>query len=628
MSGSIGPLSAEALRDALKERRYADVKVRVEGNSSWLPAFAWDAAGDPNPPPAPPPLPSHGPSIVLPSELAEFTPKMREKLLWFVSDADGLMGPLSGEFVRAGVTSGKISPSAQLCMIASQEWVRASIVFPKVYEGTTAARVRPIDIETCAFCREPVGDTDKMCVACGERILRQAPLGIGRTGAIAFLVYAALLVVGVVVALGLRTRGVEGSRILDPVLRRVAGPERQREGAASGSLPPQASASASGSAAREAIAQMPPSARPALGDEAPGASAGARPSPAVVAGPGHLAGDVAGKLDVAPDAVDVLALPRDRIAVARKASVDVLDEKSGAPLFSIAELAALRGFFPVGEAIYGLGQGRIAIIDPVSVRAVKWLELGAMPGLLAGHGERVLALLEGEPAVAVIDASRHAEIERFRFDERVTAVGLDARAQVAVVATSDARGPRPGEDAVLIFDPSRTAFAQPIRRVYVGAAPVAVAVTSSGNVAAVALLGSAEIARVDLAASPERAPAAVTRQKTCPEPTFLAFAEASNLLLVGCRSGGALSLHDAASLAPVQRLELGGPVIGLEVAPDGRQALVVVGPPVNAVSVVDLAQQSVRRLAISDEITSVRYDRHGARAVAFSLRAHHAWVLR
>src|SRR6185436_20113029 len=108
---------------------------------------------------------------------------------------------------------------------------------------------------------------------------------------------------------------------------------------------------------------------------------------------------------------------------------------------------------------------------PASVRAVKWLELGAMPTLLAGHGARALALLEGDPAVAVIDASRHAEIERFRFDERVTAVGLDGRAQVAVVATSDARGPRLGEDAVLIFDPSRTAFAQPIRRVYVGAAP-------------------------------------------------------------------------------------------------------------------------------------------------------------
>jgi DNA-binding beta-propeller fold protein YncE len=198
---------------------------------------------------------------------------------------------------------------------------------------------------------------------------------------------------------------------------------------------------------------------------------------------------------------------------------------------------------------------------------------------------------------------------------------------VAVAATSDARSPRLGEDAVLIFDPRRAALAQPIRRVHVGAAPVAVAVGPAGKVAAAALLTSAEIARVDLAQPPGVA-AAVTRQKTCAEPILLEFAEASRLLLVGCRGGAALSLHDAASLAESARLDLGGPALSIDVAPDGRQALVVVGPPVNAVSVVDLSSRSLRRLEIGDEIASARYARHGERAAAFSLRGHRAWVLR
>jgi hypothetical protein len=619
-SGTIGPLTPPALREALRERVASQPMVRVAQSSTWLPAFAWEAAGVPEQAPSPPPLPVGGPSTVLPSELAELTPKMREKLLWYVSDADGLSGPLSGGAVREGLASGKIAPTAKLCMAASQEWVRAPIVFPKVVEGTTAARTRPFAVIPCMFCFEPIVATDKACNSCGEPVLRGRPLGRVRIAAIGLLVHTALLGLGVGGVVLLRGRGAASLASPSGGASASAAASSADE-AASGSLsaqprvPPAAPEAREGKEASAPLDRQLASARPASGRAAPAA--------------GHLAGEVAAKMDVSPDAVDVLALPRDRIAVARKESVEVLDAKSGALAFTIAELRGLRALSldPAGEAVYGLGPNRIAVVDPVTVRALKWIELGAPPGVLAMGEGMALSPLSGEPSVAVIDASRHAEIERFRFDERVTSVAVDAKGQLAVAATSDAQSPRLGEDAVLTFDPSRLASAQPLRRVYVGAAPVAVAVAPSGSMAAVALLSSAAVARVDFSTG-GRAEPSLTRQKTCAEPILLRFAAPSGPLLVGCRAGRAVALHDASSLAQIAQIDLGGPVLGLEVAPDGLQALVVVGPPAASVGVLDLAPPGLRRLAVSDEIASARYGPAGVTGVLFSVRAHRVWVLR
>jgi hypothetical protein len=610
-TGTTGPLSAAAMRGVLRSRTSAEVKVRFAGTPHWLPASALDDADERGPPPAPPPAPRDGASMTLPKGIAELTPKMREYVLWFVADADGVMGPFTGEFVRRGILTGKIAPSASLCMVASQDWVRASIAIPTLNDKTTKARRAEPAGASCAFCREPMSDNDQACSVCGERVLHSGTGGRLWLAALVVLVFVALFGVGAVTMAVLRER-VPWLRA-----RLSRGLLNEPAGSPSGVLGQGPHIAASGSAASD--------------QRRPSSSAPADTAPRTV---GHLAGEPSGKIDVAPDAVFVLALAHHRIAVVRKTVVEVLDEKSGALAVAAADLPALHALVPVGDSVYGLGEGRIAIIDPESFRVRKWLALGSPLGALAaggavGSGPFAVVPLEAERAVSVIDIARHAEIERFHFDERVTSVSLDDKATVAVGATSDARGPRPGEDAVLVFDPSRTASAQLLRRVYVGAAPVAVAVAPSGALAAVARFSSAEIARVDLASSAARGAApADALQKTCAEPILLRFAAASGLLLVGCQGGRAIAIHDAVSFAKITQIDLDGPVIGLDVAPDGLQALTVVGPPAASVGVIDLTQRSLQRLAIKDEIASARYDRTGTAATAFSLRAHRVWVIR
>src|SRR5262249_4598319 len=154
--------------------------------------------------------------------------------------------------------------------------------------------------------------------------------------------------------------------------------------------------------------------------------------------------------DVAQDALDVLPLG-DRIAVARRAALEVLDVKTGAIAFTAADLSQLKALYAVNDVLYGLGPRRIAVIDAETVRALKWIELGSPAnGFVAAAEERLaLAPAPADQAVVEIDLVRHAEVERFHFDERVQTIAVDDRGAPAVGTIGDPRAPRPGDDAVL-----------------------------------------------------------------------------------------------------------------------------------------------------------------------------------
>ena len=590
--GSRGPLPVEKVRRELSEGTInGKALFRTDGCGAWLAGPAWEALADLLPVPPLPGKPALAPGTSIPADVAECTQGVRERLLWFLSDADGVMGPVTGEFVRRGLESGKVAASAAVCLASSASWIRAPAVFPGALSGATAVRRISLALP-CAFCFEPLAPMDTVCGACGEAV-RAAPTGMSalRFSGIALVSGAVTLAALAVATFGIRSTG------------------------SAPSVPLATSA-------------------------APSVSSGAAPSTKPSSGqPGHLAaGQISSTIDVPADATDVFPLPGDRIAVARRAALEVLDAKSGAFAFTTAELGGVRSLHAVGSVIYAVLQSRVAVVDPDSLRVIKWIDLRPSPvGIVAASEENLaLAVSPLDQAVAVIDTQRHAEIERFRFDDRLLAFGIAADGKWAVGAPGDPRIQRPGEDGVYVFDPSRLANGQPIKRVFVGDGAVGVAVAPGGTHAAVAVRRSSELVRVPLGAirpaaggeSPPGSPAQSDelRVKTCKEPETITLAGQS--ILVGCRGGRALAIHDAATLALRSSLDLGGPVAGIAVAPDGQQALVILRPPASGVAVIDLTPAAAKRVSIPDEITAIRYERAGALGTAFAARRHRVWVLR
>jgi hypothetical protein len=190
-------------------------RVRVEGCEPWLPVEAWEGFADLRPAPAVPPPPAAGPATRMTAELAGIAPRVRDKLLWFVLDGDGVMGPVSGEFVRRGLATAKIKMGAGICLVGSTGWVRASIAFPSALEGATAVRPRPLTTFPCPACLEPCASTDTECSACGEPVQKatRAPsLGV----VIVLVLLAWIIVFGIALGAGAivraRLTSADGSR--------------------------------------------------------------------------------------------------------------------------------------------------------------------------------------------------------------------------------------------------------------------------------------------------------------------------------------------------------------------------------------------------------------------------------
>src|SRR5262249_24666544 len=146
------------------------VRVRTNGCDAWLPLEAWEALADLRAPPDAPPPPTTVPATRLAAEIVAIAPLARERLLWFVADSDGAMGPVSGDFLKRGLSSGKIKMGVGICLVSSNPWVRASLAFPSELEGATAIRPRVLVTFPCPACREPCVASDKSCTACDEPI--------------------------------------------------------------------------------------------------------------------------------------------------------------------------------------------------------------------------------------------------------------------------------------------------------------------------------------------------------------------------------------------------------------------------------------------------------------------------
>jgi hypothetical protein len=582
---SRGPVRLDAVRRELSSGAMStEALFRMEGCKRFLPGAAWDPISDLFPTPSPPDLPDGATLEALPRDLAGLDPQVRDKMLWFVEDADGVMGPVAGGFVARGLITGRIPMTAAVSLVSVPGWVRATAVFPAALESATAIRARPMQTFPCPYCVEPVIVGSTTCMHCSEPVsIGEPPIGAKRgalLGAIGLSLVLAPLVAGVV---SLRKEGGALVRGSDA-------------SAASAAALPDPTAAAD---AREAEASL------------KGTRAGRR-----------LAGEVAAKIDVAADAQEALLLPHGHVAVARRAALDVVDPKSGVVVTSSREASPVRAIERVGSALYALGPTRIAALDAESLRVTRWIEPRVPIGALAVGEELAAGASTADRSVIVFEAHHHVEIARFRLmDDMPSAVAIDPAGKLAVAAVSEAYGAPPS--AIVVFTPSRAPGTQAVRRLAMGE-PIA-AVAAIGTDALVALGTSSGLVRVVVGESSLLAPSGPARE-TCSDPAFVR--AAAGAVIVGCRAGRAIALHDGASLDKKKQIDLGGPVVALEVAPDGGQALVATGAPAPGVFVVDLGAGESKRVAVTDEVTSVRYGGDGGAATAFAPRARRVWVLR
>jgi len=267
-----------------------------------------------------------------------------------------------------------------------------------------------------------------------------------------------------------------------------------------------------------------------------------------------------------------------------------------------------------------VGPSRTAVLDPESMRVMRWIEPRTQLSAGASAGDLALFPSLVERSIVVLGTAHHVEVARFRLGDLPGPVALDPTGAWAVAAVTDARARFP--DAIEVFAPRRPPGAQVVRRLSLGD-PVSAVAVQDGQ--AFVALGSSRVVRVALEA-PGLLRAPELSRETCADPMLLR--SAPGALLVGCRTGRALSLHAPATLAQDTRIELGGPVTAIEVSPSGGQAIVTTGAPSPGVFVVDVATGEPVRVNITDEITSVRFGKDGGGATAFSARAHRVWVLR
>ncbi|MDI1449253.1 hypothetical protein [Polyangium sp. 6x1] len=590
-----GPVRLDAVRREIGDGAGKDLLFRMEGCKRFLPGAAWDPLSDLFPAPSPPDPPEGVVAEALPRDLAKLEPQARDKLLWFVEDTDGVMGPVTGAFVVRGLMTGRIPMSSGVSLVSVPGWIRGTAVFPAALEGATAIRKRPLSTFTCPYCLEPVMVGSTSCLMCGEFVgIAKPRLGLSRV--VGLLGVGLALVLAPLVGGALSVRG-DG---------RGAGVE----------IPMAAAAPSPGGSASSAS-----SVSAASAPGAPSANAPAEPAPAAAK---RLEGKVAAKIDVAADAEAAILLPQGHVAVARRVALDVVDPKSGVVMTSSREAQSARVIERVGGALYALGQTRIGALEPDTLRVLRWIEprTQLLPGAAAPSIGLAIFPSAVDRSVLVVGTEHHVEIARFRFGGAIpSAVALDAEGAWAVAAVADPR-PRAYPDAIEVFAPLSTPSAQIVRHLSLGDPVAAVAVKSGFAFAA---LGSSRIARVSLEGKGLLAPPDLCRD-TCTDPVFVR--AAPRTLVVGCRAGRALSLHAPATLTQDTRLELGSPVTALEISPSGDQALVATGAPSPGVYVVDLATGEPIRVDVTDEVTSVRFGKDSGSATAFSARARRVWVLK
>lgn len=589
-----GPVRLEEIRREFESGANAEKNVlfRMEGCKRFLPGNAWDPLSDLFPVPSALDRPDGAVAEKPPRDLASLEPEARDKLLWFVEDADGVMGPVTGAFVARGLMTGRIPITAAVALVSVPGWIRATALFPAALEGATEIRMRPLGSLACPYCLEPVIIGSTNCLMCNENVAMGEPgLSIQQVAGLVVGALAVVIVPLLIGAFSARSAAQASHSSGQTAVVEPAGttPGSASAGDTSGDVPAPATSGSSATPADPAKSDKP-----------------------------ALKGEITAQFDVPPDVEDVFVLARGHVAIARRSGLDVVDPKNGVIVTTSRDVVGAKKLQPMQGSLYAIGASRIGVLDADNLRVGKWIDVKGP--FLAGASNRELALFPSvlDRSVIVVGGAYHVELSRFRFLNDIPGlVAIEPKGHWAVAAVGDPRG---RIDAVATFAPSVSPSAQMVRRTPLGDGVVALAARGSR---AYAGLAGGKIAAVGFESSD--VPSTPAPADTCKEPVFVRAAE--SMLAVGCRGGQAVALHDLATLEQGTRIEVGAPVVTMELSPAADQLLVATGAPAPGLFVVDLPSGAIRRVAVTEEISSVAFGEATNRAAAYSLRSHRVWVL-
>ncbi len=575
-----GPVRLEEIRREFESGEQAEKNVlfRMDGCKRFLPGNAWDPLSDLFSAPSTLDRPEGVVAEKPPRDLATLEPAARDKLLWFVEDADGVMGPVTGAFVARGLMTGRIPITAAVALVSVAGWIRATALFPAALEGATEIRMRPLGSLTCPYCLEPVILGSTNCLMCNENVAMGEP-GMSLQQ-VALLVAGTLAVVILPLIVGAFSAR-STVRTAQPLVVDVAASESTPDALPSTSANPE-------------IPAPVPDKRP-------------------------LKGEILAQFDVPTDTDEAFVLARGHVAIVRHSALDVIDPKSGVIVTTSHEVPGARRLEPMKGALYAIGVSRIGALDPDNLRVTKWIDLRGP--FLPGAANRDVALFPSvvDRSVIVVGSPYHVELARFRFTNDIP--GLVAIAPDGAWGVAAIGDPRTRIDALATFAPRVAPSAQIVRRTSMGDAVVALTARSGRAYAGLAggRIASVRLDASDIPAKP------LASFETCKEPVFVL--AAPDMIAVGCRAGQAVALHLPATLEQDTRIELGAAVVAMELSAAGDQMLVATGAPAPGLFVVDLPTGATRRVAVSGEISSVAFGETPGKATAYSARAHRVWVL-
>jgi hypothetical protein len=590
-----GPVRLEQLRREFESGDQAEKNVlfRMEGCKRFLPGNAWDPLSDLFSAPSTIDRPDGVVAEKPPRDLATLEPEARDKLLWFVEDADGVMGPVTGAFIARGLMTGRIPITASVSLVSVAGWIRATALFPAALEGATEIRMRPLlGTYSCPYCLEPVIIGSTHCLMCNENVAMGEPgLSMQQVASLVAGTLAIVIIPLIVGAFSARSSVRNTQTFVETPVVDAAG----------SSSAPGAPASASAATSADAHGPSTPNADGSVPD---------KPS---------VKGEILAQFDVPTDTDDAFVLARGHVAIVRHSALDIIDPKSGVIVTSSHDVPGARKLWSLQGALYAVGAARIGVLDPTSLRLTKWVDIRGP--FLPGAANRELAIFPSvvDRSVIVVGAPYHVELSRFRFANDIPGfVAIEPDGVWGAAAVGDPRG---RIDAIATFALRVAPDAQIVRRTAMGDGVISLA---ARNGRAYAGLAGGRVASVTLDSSSIPAKPLASAD-TCKEPAFVLAGPVT--IAVGCRAGQAVALHALATLEQETRIELGAPVVAMEISPAGDQMLVATGAPTPGLFVVDLPAGATRRVSVTGEISSVAFGEVPGRATAYSARSHRVWVL-
>jgi len=543
-----------------------------------------------------------------------------DALQFVLHDSTGVFGPLSGEQVRCGIEEGRYV-DASACVVGWPSLWRPTAWFFKRASvdsvgAFSRAAVPALSFEepepaTCPVCLESVPMADR-CAECGEPLA--GPPSTSRPASIPDdqlgdgwlkMHWRPLITLGAIMSL-----------ICFGIVLRYLAPGRFYHERAN-PRPAMVTATCESACWTGETCQL-------------GQCVWAAPNDV-----GHVAAEpvIAGPFELAASVSDVLPLDDERFAVALLAGIQIRSARTGEVQTLITGAPQARRMHRVGDTVYATSPSGIYVVDVASTRLLKTLELGAIVGdvALGANGTRALVSLPGAHAIAVVETSFHAEVDRIRFvGDQVGPVGADDTGRRALTTTG--RVPIAGlrgqiDGAVYAFDPSRLASEQDRVRTSMLGNPVSVLIAPDGDQAFVVLREKNQL--VQLSWQPSGAVRIGDRIETCREPEQVVLVRKDRRAIVRCNGGHAIEVFDLRSGKLLAHVPFNARAADLVVTPDGSQALVALPERSSGnVAVVDLDSYETHMVPVSGPPTRLRLSPDGQLVIALSDQTKEAWVIR